>query len=220
VEDTANFHPAVVILDMDGLMLDTESLMIPLWAKAGRAFGYEITPQMVMRTLGINLEGTRAIIMSEFDSEFPYDKIRVELHRLYEEEIRKGISHRPGLLPLLDHLASRSIPLAVATSTPRELAVDKLRRAGILERFVVLACGDEVSHSKPAPDVFLLAARKLGKHPSECIGFEDSPAGLMALHAAGIRSVFVKDLVEPPDEVLATVWRRFSDLSEAVELFA
>ena len=213
------FHPAAVIFDMDGLMLDTERPMIPLWAKAGRAFGYDITPEMVIRTLGINAEGTRSLIMAEFGPELPYDRIREELSRLYAGETKESIPHRPGLLPLLDHLSSRHIPLAVATSTRRESATNNLNKAGILDRFAVLICGDEVTRGKPAPDIFLLAAEKLGKHPSECIGFEDSPAGLMALHAAGIRSVFVKDLVEPPAEVLSTIWRRYADLAAATELF-
>ena len=220
MKDDINFHPAAVIFDMDGLMLDTEGPMIPLWAKAGKTFGYDITPQMVISTLGINAEGTRALIMSNFDSEFPYEKIREELRRLYEEETREGVPHRPGLLPLLDHLASRKIPLAVATSTGRNPASEKLAKAGILDRFSVLVCGDEITRGKPAPDIFLLAVEKLRKHTSECIGFEDSPPGLMALHAAGIRSVFVKDLVEPPDDVLSTVWRRYADLAEAIPLFA
>ena len=86
-------------------------------------------------------------------------------------------------------------------------------------RFSAFALGDEVVNGKPAPDIFLLAAKRLGKQPDSCVGFEDSPAGLWGLHCAGIRSVLVKDLLEPEPEILATVWRRCVDLAEAAKLF-
>ena len=219
MNESAEFHPAAAIFDMDGLMLDTERPVIPLWARAGKTLGYNITPEMVIRTLGIDADGTRSLFFEEFGPAFPYDRIRKELSALMHEEFEKNIAHKPGLVFLLDHLASIGIHMAVATSTRRERAVWKLRKAGILERFSVLACGDEISRGKPAPDIFLLAAERLGKSPSECVGFEDSPAGLKGLHAAGIRSVFVKDLVEPPPEIQATVWRSYGDLAEAAELF-
>ncbi|MCL2318587.1 MAG: HAD family phosphatase, partial [Treponema sp.] len=187
-----NFHPAGAIFDMDGLMLDTERPMVPLWTIAGKPYGYDIKPDVVIRTLGIDVEGTRDIMLAEYGPEFPYEVIREEMHRLAAVEYEKGISHRPGLVPLLDFFASRNIPMAVATSTRRDSALDKLAKAGIEERFTTIVCGDEISRGKPAPDIFLLAAKKLGKKPSECVGFEDSSPGLHALHAAGIRSVFVK----------------------------
>jgi beta-phosphoglucomutase-like phosphatase (HAD superfamily) len=93
-----------------------------------------------------------------------------------------------------------------------------LQCKGIRERFPVMGCGDESRRGTPAPEIFLLAAQKLGKAPADCLGFEDSPSGLRALHAAGIKSIFVKDLVEPPPEVLTTVWRRCGDLAEAIPL--
>jgi beta-phosphoglucomutase-like phosphatase (HAD superfamily) len=81
-----------------------------------------------------------------------------------------------------------------------------LRKVDILDRFSIIVCGDEVTNGKPAPDIFLLA-------------FEGSSAGLMGLHSAGIRSIFIKDVIEPSQDILATVWRRYNDLKEAVELF-
>ena len=219
MKEETKIHPAGVIFDMDGLMLDTEKPVISLWAKAGKPFGWDISPEVVFRTFGIITEGTRAIFQQEYGPDFPYDSIRAEFSRLVHEDLEKGVPHKPGLVHLLDHLSSLGIPLAVATSARREVAVWKLRKADILERFAALACGDEIRNGKPAPDIFLLAAEKLGQKPSDCVGFEDSPAGLQGLHAAGIRSVFVKDLVDPPPEVLVTVWRRCVDLAEAAELF-
>ncbi|MDR0585774.1 MAG: HAD family phosphatase, partial [Treponema sp.] len=129
------------------------------------------------------------------------------------------LPHRPGLLTLLDRLDALEIPKAVATSTERKRALWKLEKAGIADRFTVLVCGDEIRRGKPAPDIFLKAAERLGAAPADCVGFEDSPAGLKGLAEAGIRSVFIKDLAEPPPDVLAGVWRRCADLAEAAALF-
>ena len=120
---------------------------------------------------------------------------------------------------MLDHLASLGIPLAVGTSSRRNSALWKLQKAGIADRFTYIVGGDEVKNGKPAPDIFLKAAELLDVPVSSCVGFEDSPAGLMALAAAGIASVFIKDVIEPPEEVLATVWRRFEDLALSIALF-
>jgi len=217
--EKTKIRPAGIIFDVDGLMLDTEGPMIPLWAQAGKPLGWDISPEVVLRTLGITIEGTRTIFLQEYGPDFPYERIRAEFSRLYYKELEKGIPHKSGLVFLLDHLASLGIPLAVATSARRESAVWKLRKAGILDRFSALACGDEIRNGKPAPDIFLLAAERLRQKPCDCVGFEDSPAGLQGLHAAGIRSVFVKDLTDPPPEIRATVWRCCADLTEAAELF-
>ncbi|MDR0443952.1 MAG: HAD family phosphatase [Treponema sp.] len=219
MKETAKFRPAAAIFDMDGLMLETEKPLIPLWKKVGSSFGFNITEAMIFRTIGVDDKTTRGLYLREFGPDFPYDQIRGEMSRLTREEFEKGIAHRPGLTVLLDHLSALKIPMVVATSTRRESAVWKLEKAGILKYFTALACGDEIANGKPAPDIFLLAAERLGYLPSVCVGFEDSPAGLQGLHAAGIRPVFVKDLIEPPQEILATVWRRYGDLAEAAELF-
>ena len=210
---------AAAIFDMDGLMLDTERPVLSMWADAGKALGWNIGPEVVVRTLGIDKEGSRKIFYDEYGPDFPYEKIRAEVSRLIKQEFEKGINPMPGLLVLLDHLRALEIPMAVATSTNRDAAVWKLDKAGILDRFVALACGEEIKNGKPAPDIFLLAAERLGIDPSACVGFEDSPAGLQGLFSAGIRSVFVKDLASPSPHILSTVWRCCADLGEAVKLF-
>jgi HAD superfamily hydrolase (TIGR01509 family) len=214
------FRPAAAIFDMDGLMFDTERLTIPFWTEAGINFGYNITFDVVLKMVGISSGKARLVLLDEYGADFPYDKIRDEFKLLVKKEFEKnGVPHKPGLVYLLDRLCAAKIPLAVATSTHRSTALDMLERAGVLDRFTAVTGGDEVVNGKPAPDIFLTAAEKLGQPPSACAGFEDSPAGLRGLHAAGIRSIFIKDVIEPPREVLSTVWKICRDLSEAVDLF-
>ncbi|WP_461258005.1 HAD family hydrolase [Treponema sp. R80B11-R83G3] len=214
------FRPSAVIFDMDGLMFDTENLTIPLWEVAGKPFGYNITYNIVLRMVGISAEKARLVMYEEFGTDFPYDTIRGEFRRLVQEEVDKnGVPLKPGLMYLLDRLSAVKIPFALATSSRTATATNMLSKAGIIDRFTALTCGEEVTNGKPAPDIFLLAAEKLGQPPGVCVGFEDSPPGLLGLHAAGIRSIFIKDLIEPPPEILATVWHRCNDLKEAAELF-
>jgi HAD superfamily hydrolase (TIGR01509 family) len=217
---TGLFYPLGAIFDMDGLMLDTERPVFPLWPRAARSLGWNITGEMVRHIIGINETSTRSYFREQLGPDFPYDTVRAEVTRLMEEEFaEKGIALKKGLLPLLDHLEKKKIPMAVATSTSRGRALKKLGIAGLEGRFSVMAFGDEVKEGKPAPEIFLLAARRIGLAPGQCAGFEDSPAGLLALHRAGIPSVFVKDMVEPPPEVLAGVWKRLDNLGEAPPLF-
>ncbi len=214
-------RPAAAIFDMDGLMLDTERPAVRFWLAAAAEAGWEIDEAVPVSTVGLDEDATRNRILEACGPGFPYAAVRKRLEELFIESVeREGIPHRPGLLELLDHLGGVGVPVAVATSTPRKIALWKLEKAGIRGRFSVLACGDEVERGKPAPDIFLLAAERLAVAPADCVGFEDSPAGLRGLAAAGIRSVFVKDLTEPPAEVLATVWRRRESLADALELFA
>jgi beta-phosphoglucomutase-like phosphatase (HAD superfamily) len=112
------------------------------------------------------------------------------------------------------HTKKLNLPYALATSTSRNIVGWKLRYAGLDGVFPLIVCGDEVENGKPAPDIFLKAARLMDLNPEDCIGIEDSPAGLRGFCNAGIRSVFIKDLVTPSLDVMAGVWRECRDLSE------
>ena len=212
--------PKGVILDMDGLMLDTERLELALYAEISVKMGYPTPETMLLNTLGLKDEDSRAFYKKQFGADYPFDEIWEAVVK--EEETQAeitGLPQKKGLLVLLDKFKFLGVPLAVATSANSQRAHWKLERAGVLDYFSVFACGNEVRNGKPAPDIFLLAAKKLGIEPADCVGFEDSPAGLGGLANAGIPSVFIKDLGEPPGETLATVWYRCVDLEEAASLF-
>ena len=214
------FIPKGVILDMDGLMLDTERLEIALYVRISREMGWPTSEAFLRTTIGIGDDVSEKTYKAEFGAAYPFREIWEQVkNALTETAETGGIPHRPGLLTFLDRLDALGIPKAVATSTERKRALWKLDKAGIADRFTVLVCGDEISRGKPAPDIFLKAAERLGAATADCVGFEDSPAGLKGLAEAGIRSVFIKDLAEPPPGVLAGVWRRCAGLAEAAALF-
>ena len=116
---------------------------------------------------------------------------------------REGIALKPGLLDLLDWLEARRIPKAVATSTRRDRAQAKLARTALLSRFVALVGGDEVARGKPAPDIFLAAAARLGEAAQHCVVLEDSEPGVRAALAAGMTPIMVPDLHAPSADLVA-----------------
>jgi HAD superfamily hydrolase (TIGR01509 family) len=214
------FIPAGVILDMDGTILDTERLEKRLYIKISGEMGWPTSDAMLRKMIGFDEKDTELFYKKQFGAGYPFREIWAAVVKEEIEEAEKnGLPQKRGLMILLDKLKDLKIPAAVATSAEKERAQWKLSRGGILDRFTVLACGDEVKRGKPEPDIFLLAAERLGVKPEDCVGFEDSPAGLAGLAAAGIPSIFIKDLAEPPPEILKIVWRRCSDLAEAALLF-
>jgi HAD superfamily hydrolase (TIGR01549 family) len=213
-------RPAGILFDMDGLMLDTERLEIGFCVRISAEMGWPTEEAFLRSSVGMSSAVAEKYYKAEYGAEYPFLEI---WKRVVEAETefgnREGLPRKPGLLVLLNKLRGLEIPMAVATSSYRKLGEWKLSSAGIRDYFTILTCGDEVERGKPEPDIFLLAAERLGLDPASCVGFEDSPAGLTGLAKAGIKSVFVKDLVEPPGEILDTVWRRCNDLAEAAELF-
>jgi HAD superfamily hydrolase (TIGR01509 family) len=125
------------------------------------------------------------------------------------------VPHQDGLLPLLEALAARSIPCAVATSTQNPRATRKLEHGGILRFFRHVVTGDQVVRGKPAPDIYLRALGMLGVGAAEAVALEDSPNGLRAAHAAGLRTFLVPDLAPIPEEVAPLAFHRCNSLHEA-----
>ena len=212
----APFIPKGVILDMDGLMLDTERLELGIYVELSGKMGWP-TPEIVLRnTIGMGEAESEAFYKGKYGADYPYMEIWTAV---LEEETRigniNGLPLKKGLFVFLDKVKSLGIPAVVATSTKRKKAQWKLDRSGILDCFTEFVFGDEVTNGKPAPDIFLLAAKKLGVEPADCIGFEDSPAGLAGLAKAGIPSVYIKDMAEPAPEILNTVLYQCEDLEEA-----
>lgn len=193
-----------VIFDMDGLMLDTERLAIPAWQDAKDAVGVDFDMSLLDAMVGRNYQDCRAMILERHGDAFPTDRLMEAWHVAYDAIVeRDGIAIKHGLIGLLDWLEQQDVPKAVATSTRRSRAIPKLAFAGLATRFAALVGGDEVARGKPAPDIFLLAAERLGASPSSCLVLEDSAPGVRAALAAGMTAIMVPDQHAPPPDILA-----------------
>jgi HAD superfamily hydrolase (TIGR01509 family) len=205
-----------VILDMDGLMLDTEPVSERCWKAAAREAGHDIDDALFARMIGRTMAEDHRLLRERFGAAFPAETVgaraRVLFHDLLETE---GVARKPGLLDLLARLDARAVPRAVATSAALDGARRQLARAGVLDRVHAVAAGDEVRAGKPAPDVFLLAAERLGVAPARCAVLEDSGPGIHAARAAGMTAILVPDRVAPHPDVRAAAHVVVASLHEA-----
>lgn len=193
-----------VIFDMDGLMLDTERLIMWGWQKAMADYGFPASEELYLRSVGVTEEMTDQLLLEVLGDARVVQAVR-ERERSYVRGhiAEKGVPLKPGLLDLLDYLDGRGLPRAVASSAWRRTVEGYLGRLGLLPRFQAIAAGDEVANGKPAPDVFLLAAQRLGVAPESCLVLEDSEAGIQGAQAAGMAAIMVPDLISPAPETVA-----------------
>lgn len=188
--------PRAFVFDMDGLMLDTERLDRDLWRAATQRLGIAFPDSLHAALVGRPVRETRHTLRAHFGADFPLEELQ---QRIHEEWLRivdgPGLPRKPGLERLLGLLEGIGMPMAVATSTARAKAIRSL--GDLAPRFAVLTGGDEVQRGKPAPDIFLLAAQRLGLAPAQCLVLEDSPAGVTAAQAAGMTVIMIPDTVAP-----------------------
>lgn len=207
-----------VIFDMDGVIFDTERIWIECWSPVGKAHGIK-NIETVLRDecVGITAAAMKAALLKTYGADFPYDQYVKEASAVFHARYDHNLPMKPGVRTLLDFLRQAGLPVALASSTPTKTVRQELGDAGLLPYFSVIAGGEEVSRSKPAPDIFLLAAERLGTAPGLCFVIEDSFNGIRAAHAAGMRPIMVPDLLCPDAEMRETAEAILPSLAEVVD---
>ena len=211
-------HLSGVVFDIDGTLLDN----MPFHIQAFEAFtaAHGLPPLTLEMRKWMDGRRNSDIFPRLFDRPMTAAEV-AELSHQKESAYRQLSAGRleplDGLLRLLDALDATHVPVALATSAPRENVEHTLRELDLASRLTVIARSDEVAHGKPEPDVFLEAARKLGVNAKDCVAFEDAPMGVVAAARAGMTVVAVTtsypaDVLGTTDPPAALVVTHFDEL--------
>lgn len=190
------------IFDMDGLLLDTERICMQIFKQACTNVNLPFYEDVYLSIIGRNSAGVEQVFRQAYGDDL--DKLHAEWRVNYNAIVKhQPIPVKDGVIELLEWLKSQGVPMAVATSTHRDVASVKLDLAGLSHYFANLTCGCEVENGKPDPEIYLLAAQRLNVEPNQCLAFEDSNNGVRSAIGANMTTFQIPDLVEPCDEVKA-----------------
>ncbi len=191
-----------VVFDMDGVIFDSEILIIECWQVIAKKYGIQGIEEACREVLGVNATETKEKFLIRYGADFPYDTYKAEVSKLYHDNYDDGkLPLKPGVVELLQYLKEKNIKVALASSTRTAVVKQELADAKIIDYFQVIIGGDMVSRSKPQPDIFLKACEELGVAPEEAFAVEDSYNGIRAAAAGHLRPIMVPDLMPPTEEM-------------------
>lgn len=203
------------LIDMDGLLLDTEKLARQCWESVQETTGYRMPDGFYDSLIGLSLRAIEERLASVMPAACDVSALIGESEKAYDRALRaEAIPVKKGAKAFLQFLEKEGIPRCLVTSTFGELADWKLRSAGLASYLPSRVCGDDVQESKPSPDSYERAAALLHRRPSELIALEDSENGLRAALAAGCRVVHLPDLALVTPETRARVEAEYANLEE------
>lgn len=190
-----------VVFDMDGLLLDTETVYRAAMIDAGQAFGVPVTAATYASMVGKTNPECAVMLRDLYGETFPvkpfFERLWADVELLLEAEIRL----KAGVQEILDHLDEMGLPRAIATSNGLPAVERYLGRFDLLPRFHAVVAHHDVTRHKPHPDPYLLAAQRLGVDPLTCLALEDSHPGVRAAHGAGMMTIMVPDILDPTEEM-------------------
>lgn len=209
-----------VLFDMDGLMVDTESLATEAFIHSAKKQGYNMTKEETLLVLGFTTKSIYEFWENYFKNSDVSGKQLVDDHYKYIENIlfTTGPSKMPYIEELLKYLKESNYKVAVASSSNMDHIINNMEKTGLKKYIDEFASGAEVENGKPAPDVFLLAAERLGVKPENCLVLEDSKAGVIAGSSAGAKVIMVPDMFKPDEECKERTYRIVGNLGEVISI--
>lgn len=200
-----NSLPKAVLWDMDGTLIDSE----PYWMHSEGAFASRHnsswSEQDGLDLVGMSLYDSSKIIKEKVGSSLEPEEIIDELTKSVAEQLQAEIFWRPGAKDLLQLLRAEGVKTALVTMSMHSMAQLVADSIGF-EAFDVIVAGDDVTHGKPHPEPYLLAAQLLGEKPEDCVAFEDSVSGLTSAEAAGTKAVGIPNIVDIPPKSGRILW--------------
>lgn len=211
-----------VVFDMDGVLFDTERIGVQCWTEAAEPTGLQNAREIARMCIGRTIPGTKEVFMEEAAKQgvaLDFEKLHEDCARLIlEKEERDGLLVKPGVHEILEYLYERKIPVALATSSKKDIVLSHLEKTGITKYFRKIVTGDMVSHGKPAPDIYIKACEELEAAPENVIAIEDSFNGIRSASAAGLHPIMVPDQLQPTEEILLLAETKCDSLLEVRKL--
>lgn len=194
-----------ILFDMDGTLFDTEAVLGAGWEALVRQGKM---PREILSLYplycGVSRVEAKKAYLAAFGEDFPIDEM-YELRDRYMNEFldREGVPLKSYVPQIFDRLRERGMRIGLVTSTRRQSVDAHMRRTGFGGYFEHIVSGDRVERSKPAPDIYLLAAREMELLPEECLVVEDSVNGVRSGASAGMRVVMIPDRIQPTEDIRA-----------------
>lgn len=209
-----------VLFDMDGLMFDTETLATKGFIESAKKQNYNMTKEETHLVLGFTREAIYNFYENYFKDKGICGKKLVDDQFAYLENVlfTTGPDKMPYLVELLEYLKDNNYKIAVASSSDINHIENNLEKTGVKKYIDVIASGEEVINGKPAPDVFLLATKRLGVKPNECLVLEDSIFGIEAAYRAKMYPVMIPDSIKPDKKTKERAFRILNNLGEVIGL--
>ncbi len=209
-----------VIFDMDGVIFDSERLILDCWEKVAEKYHFSNIREVCIDCIGTNSVKTKEIVCAYYGESFPYDKYRKETSELFREYIQtKGLPVKKGVKELLEYLQAERIPIGLASSTRLAVVEDELRQAGLYGYFQVVMGGDQLKRSKPEPDIYLMTCEKMGILPECAYAIEDSYNGIRSAYRAGMMPIMVPDILQADEEMKEKSVAVLQDLLQVKQYF-
>lgn len=207
-----------LIFDMDGLILDTESISNKLLIDIFSKYDINLNEEIISKTIGLEKKKAMKVFEEYLGDNIPIKDI-INLHKKVVNDYleKNGVPVKLGLIELLNYLDEEKIKKVVATSY-RKVAENVLIRANVYNRFDDIICGDEIKESKPSPDIFLKALEKLNLSADEVIVLEDSRMGILAAHRAKIKSIMIPDILPADEETKKLYFKECKSLLDVIHL--
>lgn len=209
-----------VVFDMDGVLFDTETLCQDSWMAIAEERGLPGMAEIFPQCIGLNANDSKQVVLRAYGQDFAYEEFRQQASVWFWDYIEKnGLPVMPGVREILEWLKEHNWKVGLASSTRRSSVENHLEQAGLRDYFQTVVTGDMVEHSKPQPDIYLMACRELGVAPEEAFAIEDSPNGIRSAHAARMTPLMVPDMIAPDDEMKRLSSRIFDSLLDVMEYF-
>lgn len=210
-----------VIFDMDGVIFDSERAVMQCWKEVASRHNIPDIEKAILACTGTTMVRTREIMLNMYGADFPYDEYARESSAIFHSRYDGGrLPMKQGVKELLSFLKEHGKKIALASSTRQQVVTDELHDAGIIGYFDRIICGDMVSRSKPAPDIFLKACEELNVSPSDSYAIEDSYNGIRAAHAGGLHPIMVPDLLPADEEMQSLAEIVLPNLTSVMEYLA